>query len=95
MAVDPAVLYGQSCARCHGVDGKGDPQIRQQMPVRDFTDPAFRARAATGELERVIMAGKNQMPSFGGALSQPKIQALAGYVKRLGGAAGSSPVPRP
>jgi mono/diheme cytochrome c family protein len=84
VAVDPAVLYAQMCARCHGSDGRGDPQIRQQLPVRDFSDPVFQARASNEDVQRVIMAGKGQMPSFGAMLSQPKIQSLSGYVRRLG-----------
>jgi mono/diheme cytochrome c family protein len=82
--VEPAAIYAQMCARCHGTDGRGDPQIRQQLPVRDFSDPAFLARASSDDIARVIMAGKGQMPSFGGMLSQPKIQSLSGYVRRLG-----------
>ena len=82
--VDPAVIYAQMCARCHGADGRGDPQIKQQLPVRDFSDPAFQARATNDDIARVIMTGKGQMPSFGGLLSQPKIQSLSGYVRRLG-----------
>ena len=77
-------MYAQMCARCHGMDGRGDPQIRQQLPVRDFSDPVFQARASNEDIQRVIMAGKNQMPSFGGMISQPKIQSLSGYVRRLG-----------
>ena len=84
VAVDPAAIYAQMCARCHGADGRGDPQIRQQLPVRDFSDPTFQARASADDIGRVIMAGKGQMPSFGGMLSQPKIQSLSGYVRRLG-----------
>jgi mono/diheme cytochrome c family protein len=84
VAVDPAVIYAQMCARCHGADGRGDPQIRQQLPVRDFSDPVFQARASSEDIARVIMAGKGQMPSFAGMLSQPKIQSLSGYVRRLG-----------
>ena len=87
MPVDPAAIYASNCARCHGADGRGDPQMKLTLPVRDFTDPAFRARARTEDMERVIMAGKGQMPPFGSALSQPKIQALAGHIKRLGAAA--------
>jgi hypothetical protein len=30
------------------------------------------------------MAGRNQMPGFGGTLSLPKIQALTGHVRKLG-----------
>jgi mono/diheme cytochrome c family protein len=84
VAVDPALIYAQMCARCHGADGRGDPQIKQQLPVRDFSDPAFQSRATNDDIARVIMTGKGQMPSFGGLLSQPKIQSLSGYVRRLG-----------
>ena len=36
------------------------------MPnVRDFHDPAFRARANTDAIVSVVMAGKGQMPAFG------------------------------
>jgi mono/diheme cytochrome c family protein len=84
--VDPGVIYAQMCARCHGIDGHGDPQMKQTMPtLRDFSDPELRARVKNEDIEQVIMAGKNQMPGFGGALSLPKIQALTGHVRRLGG----------
>jgi mono/diheme cytochrome c family protein len=83
--VEPAVIYAQMCARCHGIDGRGDPEIRKTLPaVRDFHDPVFQARASNDEIARVIMAGKGQMPAFGAGLSVPKIQALSGYVRRLG-----------
>jgi len=83
--VDPAVIYAQICARCHGIDGHGDPQMKQTMPtMRDFSDDAFRAQVRNEEIEQVIMAGKNQMPGFGATLSLPKIQALTGHVRKLG-----------
>ena len=83
--VDAAVIYAQMCARCHGVEGHGDPQMKQTMPtLRDFSDPELRARVKNEDIEQVIMAGKDQMPAFGGTISAPKIQALTGYVKRLG-----------
>jgi len=72
------------CARCHGLDGRGDPEIKKTLPVRDFHDPAFQARANTDEIVRVVMAGKGQMPAFGASLSLPKMQALSGFVRRLG-----------
>lgn len=81
--VNPEKLYTQMCARCHGVDGKGDPQIAQMMPVRDLTSPQVQARP-TEDLERVVMMGQNQMPAFGESLSPRKIQAVLGHVKRLG-----------
>ena len=55
------------------------------MPnVRDFQDPAFRARASTDTIVSVVMAGKGQMPAFANSMSLPKMQALSGYIRRLG-----------
>ncbi len=88
MPVEPAVIYAQMCARCHGTDGRGDPEIKKTLPVRDFHDPVFRARAGSDEIVRVVMAGKGQMPAFGASLSLPKMQALSGYVRRLGATGG-------
>src|SRR6476619_5409892 len=31
--VDPAVIYAQMCARYHGVNGRGDPEIRKTLPT--------------------------------------------------------------
>jgi mono/diheme cytochrome c family protein len=89
--IDPAVMYAQNCARCHGVDGRGDPELKKTLPVRDFSDPVFLAKAQTEDLQRTIMAGKGQMPAFGASLSMPKIQSLSGYIQRLG----RTPVARP
>ena len=98
--VQPARLYAQNCARCHGLDGRGDADIKKTMPVRDFTDPTWVAQATSDAIARTIMGGKNQMPAFGGSLSMPKIQALSGYVRRLhlaapttAGAPGTTPAP--
>jgi mono/diheme cytochrome c family protein len=93
VAVDVEALYAQMCARCHGPDGRGDPEMKKTIPgIRDFSDPAFRARGSE-DVEAVIMTGRNQMPGFGGALTRPKIQHLGGYVRRLGdlAAAGAAP----
>ena len=85
VAVEPAVLYARNCARCHGNDGRGDPEIKKTMPnVRDFHDPEFQSRATSDTIVSVVMAGKGQMPAFGRSLSVPKMQALSGYVRRLG-----------
>jgi mono/diheme cytochrome c family protein len=80
-------MYGQMCARCHGADGRGDAEMKKTIPtIRDFADPNFRG-AAPEQIEQVIMAGRNQMPGFGNALSRPKIQHLGGYARKLGDAA--------
>jgi mono/diheme cytochrome c family protein len=88
VAIEPSVIYAQMCARCHGVDGRGDAEIKKTLAVRNFHDPVFQSRASTEEIVRVVMAGKGQMPAFGASLSLPKMQALSGYVRRLGASGG-------
>ena len=41
LPVDPAAIYAQMCARCHGIDGRGDPELKKTLPVRDFSGPGF------------------------------------------------------
>jgi cytochrome c oxidase cbb3-type subunit III len=85
IAIDPAVMYAQNCAKCHGADGHGNAEIKKTMPtVRDFSDPMFISSAQPDTVVRTIMAGKGQMPAFGASLSLPKMQSLSGYVLRLG-----------
>jgi mono/diheme cytochrome c family protein len=92
LPVEPAAIYAQMCGRCHGVDGRGDPEMKKTLPVRDFSDPKFQA-ASYDAIAQVVMTGKNQMPGFGGVLSVPKIQSVSGYIKRLG--RGPAVTPRP
>ena len=84
MPIVPAALYNQMCTRCHGQDGQGNAELMKTMPIKSFSDPEVRPRLRTDDIERIIMTGKNQMPSFGAQLSGPKIQAVSGHVKRLG-----------
>jgi cytochrome c553 len=81
--VDSSALYAQMCARCHGDDGRGNAAMAQAMPIRDLTGAEVRSQP-TEALERVIMAGRNQMPAFGDMLTPRKIQAVIGHIKRLG-----------
>ena len=96
MPVDPAVLYGQMCARCHGADGRGDKEMMKTIPgIRDFSSPQFLAMNPEA-VEQLIMTGRNQMPGFGASLSRPKIQHVGGYARRLGEiAAGKRPAGTP
>src|SRR5208282_5233545 len=39
-AGDAKALYDQSCAKCHGADGKGDTKIGQKLGVKNYSDAA-------------------------------------------------------
>ena len=38
--VSGRVIYSTICIRCHGVDGKGNGQMKFTPPVADLTSPA-------------------------------------------------------
>ncbi|MDX2019102.1 MAG: c-type cytochrome [Deltaproteobacteria bacterium] len=81
--VDPERLYNQMCARCHGLDGKGEPEVAKSLPVKDLTAADVQSKP-TEVLERIIMGGQNQMPPFGEVLTPRKIQAVVGHIRKLG-----------
>jgi cytochrome c553 len=38
-AGDAKALYEKECAKCHGVDGKGDTKMGKKLGAKDYTDP--------------------------------------------------------
>ena len=93
-----ASLFGVNCARCHGAGGKGDgPDSKLlDVPLPDFTDPAFHAAHSDAELHKVIAeggpaAGKSEyMPPWQGVLTRPEIDAMVAHVRRLGEGEGAN-----
>lgn len=84
-AIDPAALYQDYCAVCHGDNGDGKSLARKGLvpPPRDFTNPR-----STLELSRKrIIAGIAQgvpdtaMSGWNSRLSTSQINALADFIQ--------------
>ncbi|MEZ4430325.1 MAG: cytochrome c [Nannocystaceae bacterium] len=74
-------LYNQYCARCHGMDGKGLPEIEG---VGDLTDPARMRTLSDDALRDAIRMGRPpKMPGFGRQFAEPSLDVLAAFVRRL------------
>ncbi|SPK76673.1 C-type cytochrome (plasmid) [Cupriavidus taiwanensis] len=80
-AADPAALYGQHCAACHGADRLG------AMGPALLPESLERLRA--GELDAVLRDGRaaTQMPAFAGTLDAAELQALARWLRAAPAAA--------
>ena len=74
-------VYIRNCARCHGVDGRGETDQGRKYDVPDLTSELQQVSSA--KIVRVITHGKLDMPAFGEKLTKNQIRALASYVKRL------------
>ena len=80
-------LFAQTCAACHGADGKGNaalgaPNLTDKTWLYGSGEPAI--------IETITKGRNNQMPAHKDFLSPAKIHLLAGYVYSLSGQ-GESP----
>lgn len=84
--LDGARLFAQTCARCHGPDGHGDPVARAQLGVPDMTDAAWQARLADGDIRRTVVQGSKskKMPPFDGFYDAAQLDALIAHVRSFG-----------
>ncbi len=74
-------LFFQHCARCHGVDGKGLPEV---SGVRDLTDPQYMGTMSNDQVRRTIQRGKPpNMPAFGRQFAEPSLEVLVAFVRGL------------
>jgi glucose/arabinose dehydrogenase len=87
--VQARTLYGTNCARCHGLDGKGDGPDSQKLGdyVPNFHDPNFQ-RWMTDDAIRAVLKGGGpaigrgpQMPPWAGILSPAEIEGMKNLVR--------------
>jgi cytochrome c oxidase cbb3-type subunit 3 len=79
-------LFKQTCAACHGADGKGNPLLG----APNLTDRIWLHGSAEPAIIETITRGRaNQMPAHKELLSEAKVHLLAAYVLSL-----SQPPPR-
>jgi len=78
---DGGDLFKQKCSMCHGVDGKGFPNLK----TPDFTDPKVQASLTDKEIVETIKNGKKgtAMPAFADKLSDEQINSLVTYIRSL------------
>ena len=56
-AADGSAVYADSCAKCHGADGKGATKMGQKLGARDYTDAAVQASFTDAQAFKSIKDG--------------------------------------
>jgi mono/diheme cytochrome c family protein len=83
--IDTDAIYADTCALCHGDDGKGSP-TGIDFGVKDFTDAEWQGSRTNDDFVNSITNGNpentNYLP-FGDMLSEEEIKAMAGYVRKF------------
>jgi len=85
-ADDAKTTYANTCAKCHGTDGKGDTKMGKKLGAKDYTDPKVQAELKDDAAFKAIKEGlkdtdgKTLMKPAEG-LSDGDIQGLVAYMR--------------
>lgn len=85
---DAATNWKESCAKCHGEDGKGETKMGRKLSIGDLTDAKMQAKFTDDEAFNAIKSGrtdangKTTMKAIEG-LSDDDMKALVAYVRTL------------
>ena len=80
-------LYQNTCAACHGPDGRGVEPSRLGLATPDFTDCSFATPEPDVDWLAVTHGGgpargfDPRMPAFGAGLSDPELKAVVEYMR--------------
>jgi len=77
--VDAPALFAESCATCHGKDGRAHTFHGRLVGAQNFADTRWHATDA--EIIDAIKTGPRVMPAFEKKLSGAEIEALGAYVR--------------
>jgi cytochrome c553 len=87
-AADAKALYEKDCAKCHGVDGKGQTKMGQKQGVKNYTDPKVQEALKDAAAIKAIKEGLKDKE--GKAVMKPAedlsdddIKALVAYMRKF------------
>lgn len=85
-AAPAAENWENTCASCHGVEGKGDTRQGKRLKLKDYTDKSSLAEITDEQLfqivsEGVVVDGKQRKKGYKDELSADEIKALIQHVR--------------
>ena len=81
--------WDNSCASCHGADGKGQTKTGKKLKIKDYTDAAVQAGLKDEDMTKAITDGvkgdngKEKMKAFKDELSADEIKDLVSFVRKF------------
>lgn len=87
-AADAATNWTESCAKCHGAEGKGDTKMGKKLSIADLTDAKVQAKFTDEQAFKAMKdglkdeSGKTSMKAVEG-LTDDDIKALVTHVRTL------------
>ena len=88
-AAPAAENWENHCAKCHGMDGKGQTKAGRKLNVKDYTDAKVQAEMKDAEMIKATTSGvtdksgKERMKAYKDELSEQEIKDLVAYVRKF------------
>ena len=87
-AADGKEIYEKDCAKCHGVDGKGETKMGKKLGAKDYTDAKVQAELKDEAAIKAVKEGfkdkdgKTLMKPAEG-MSDDDIKAVVAYMRKF------------
>ncbi|MDP2137302.1 MAG: cytochrome c [Candidatus Didemnitutus sp.] len=80
--------WENSCAACHGEDGKAQTKQGKKLKIRDYTEAAVQAEMKDDEMIKAILDGylengKERMKGFRDEYSEQEAKDLVAFIRQL------------
>ena len=81
--------WENSCASCHGADGKGQTKQGKKLKVKDYTDAKVQAELKDEEMVKAILEGvkgdngKERMKGFKDEVSEQDAKDLVAFIRKF------------
>lgn len=85
-ADDAKAIYEKDCAKCHGVDGKGQTKMGQKLGIKDYTDAKVQADLKDEDAVKAIKEGLKDkdgkvLMKPAESLSDEDVKGLVAYIR--------------
>ena len=88
-AADGATIYSDTCAQCHGDDGKGKTTKGKRLHIRDFSDPKVQDSFTDDDAIKAVKEGVKDkdnvilMKAYKNDYTDDEVKAVVAYFRTL------------
>jgi len=88
LAADGAQIYSDTCAQCHGDDGKGKTTKGKRLKIRDYSDPKVQDTVTDADAIKAVKEGIKRdniivMKAYKDDYTDDEVKAVVAYFRTL------------
>ena len=88
LAADGAQIYSDTCAQCHGDDGRAKTTKGKRLKIRDFSDPKIQDSFTDADAIKAVKEGIKkdnviQMKAYKDDYTDDEVKAVVAYMRTI------------